>query len=156
MAEYLSFTRDRLVNVLTGLSEQQWNFKPKLGCWSIADILEHLVIIESRVQAIVNQMPNAPLAEPGRSDSEVEAIILAEVPNRSFNSKRRLLFVHRSSGVPRNAWRAFSKIGRLRSSCWSTRLPCVGMSFRIPYLVPGMAINGSSRRRPIATDTSTR
>ncbi len=80
---YLTSTRDSLVEVLNGFSEAQWHFKPAPDCWSSAEILEHIVLIEDRVQAIVSRMPEAPPAEPDRINSQIEEIILAEVPRRS-------------------------------------------------------------------------
>jgi hypothetical protein len=50
------------------------------------EVLEHLVLIEGRVHGIIQQMPNAPPA-PERDDSQVEAVILANVPDRSEKFK---------------------------------------------------------------------
>ena len=85
--DYLVFTRDNLLSVLSDLSDSQWRFRPDPDAWSIADVLEHLALIESRVHGIVAQMPNAPAVEPDRIDSQVEATILAAVPNRSNKFK---------------------------------------------------------------------
>jgi hypothetical protein len=80
---YLISTRDCLVEVLSCLSDPQWNFKPAADRWSIAETLEHVVVVEDRVHAIIDQLPSAPGAEPDRVNSKVEQIILAQVPNRS-------------------------------------------------------------------------
>lgn len=82
-ADYLSSTRDNLVEIVSGLSDPQWNFKPAPDRWSIAEILEHVAIIEDRVHAIVGKMPTSPQAEPDRISSDVEKIIFDEVPKRS-------------------------------------------------------------------------
>jgi len=42
---YLAQSRDELLEAVSGLSEAQWRFKPTPNCWSIADNLEHLVIV---------------------------------------------------------------------------------------------------------------
>jgi hypothetical protein len=80
---YLNSTRDSLLEVLSGLSDPQWHFKPSPDRWSIAEILEHIVIVEGLVHARIGQMQDAPLSEPDRINSEVEETILTQVPKRS-------------------------------------------------------------------------
>jgi hypothetical protein len=45
-AHYLTTTRDRLLQILDGLCDQQLTFKPKSDRWSITEIVEHLVLFE--------------------------------------------------------------------------------------------------------------
>lgn len=85
--DYLESTRDGILRIVGDLSDAQWNFKPEADLWSIAEILDHLAIIEGRVHGIVARMPDEPVAEPGRTNSQVEAIIIAEVPDRSIKFK---------------------------------------------------------------------
>lgn len=80
---YLVATRDSLVEAVDNLSESQWNFKPSCNDWSIAEILEHMVLIEDRVHSIIARMPDAPPAEPNRLDWQLEEIILTQMPKRS-------------------------------------------------------------------------
>ncbi len=56
-------------------------------CWSIAEIVEHLAVLEDRVHAVVGRMPEAPAGEPDRVDSQVDEIILVQVPKRSTRIK---------------------------------------------------------------------
>ncbi|MDQ2775580.1 MAG: DinB family protein [Acidobacteriota bacterium] len=84
---YLNSTRDSLLELLSGLSDRQWHFKPADDRWSIAEILEHIVLIEASVQAIIGQMQDAPLSEPDRINSEMDEIILAQVPKRSTKAQ---------------------------------------------------------------------
>ncbi len=79
---YLLTTRDGLVEAVSGLSDAQWAFRPDPDWWSSAGIVEHLVLIEDRVHAIVGQMQAAPLCEPDRVHSQVDEMILAKVPKR--------------------------------------------------------------------------
>lgn len=82
-AAYLTRTRDSLLQAIAGLMDSQWHFKPAIDRWSIAEILEHLVIVEGRVHGVVVAMPEAPCTDGNRNDAEVERIILTEVPRRS-------------------------------------------------------------------------
>jgi DinB superfamily len=84
---HLSTTRDVLVELVAGLLPSQWNFRPTAESWSIAENVEHLVLIESRVQAVIRNMENAPEAISTGGQIEMDAIILREVPNRSTRLK---------------------------------------------------------------------
>jgi uncharacterized damage-inducible protein DinB len=80
---YLHDTRNTLVDSVVGLSAQQWDFKPSADCWSIAEIVEHVVLIERRVHIIVGGMANNPPPPPDWDQTEMDKRILKEVPNRS-------------------------------------------------------------------------
>lgn len=80
--EYLTSTRDNLLSALGGLSDSEWDFKPAVDRWSIAEIVEHVVLVENRVHALIGAMTDAPSAEPDRIDSQVDEFVLAEVPRR--------------------------------------------------------------------------
>ena len=82
-SRYLQDTRDALVDSVVGLSAQQWEFKPAPDCWSIAEIVEHLVIIEGRIHALIGRMGEAPEPPPEWDQGEMDARILREVPDRS-------------------------------------------------------------------------
>jgi DinB superfamily len=84
---HLSDTRDLLLESVSGLSSSQWNFKTDSETWSIAETMEHLVIIETRVHAIIRNMSNAPEAASGSKQCEMDEFILKEVPKRSIKVK---------------------------------------------------------------------
>ncbi len=86
-SRHLSATRDVLVEAVAGLSPLQWSFRPTDESWSIAEILEHLVLIEGRVHTIIGNMSNAPEAESPGKQIEMDEIILNEVPKRSTKVK---------------------------------------------------------------------
>lgn len=86
-ARHLSITRGYLFETVCGLSPAQWDFKPDDETWTIAENLEHLVLIERRVHAIIANMRNAPEATSSEGQTEMENIILNEVPRRSIKIK---------------------------------------------------------------------
>ena len=47
-SRHLSVARGYLFESVSGLSDSQWNFRPDNDTWSIADNVEHLVLIEGR------------------------------------------------------------------------------------------------------------
>ena len=81
--DYLVATRDGVMQAVDKLSDSQWHFKLSCDDWSIAEVLEHMVLIEDRVHSIIGRMPDAPPPEPNRLDWQVEEIILTQVPKRS-------------------------------------------------------------------------
>jgi DinB family protein len=86
-SRHLAVARGYLVESVSTLSAAQWNFRPDNDTWSIADNLEHLVLIEGRVHAIIGNMVNSPEAEPGHKESEMDGFIINEVPKRSIKVK---------------------------------------------------------------------
>lgn len=86
-SRHLSVTRDALVESVTGLTALQWGFRPTYESWSITENLEHLVLIEGRVHAIIGNMSSAPEAESAGKQSEMDEVILNEVPKRSTKVK---------------------------------------------------------------------
>ena len=69
-SRHLAVTRGFLIESVSGLSAAQWNFKPDNDAWSIAEVMEHLVLIEGRVHAIIGNMSNAPESERTASKSK--------------------------------------------------------------------------------------
>ena len=86
-SRHLAVARGYLFESVSGLSAAQWDFRPDNDTWSIADILEHLVLIEGRVHAIIGNMIDCPEAEPGHKEKEVDDFIINEVPKRSIRVK---------------------------------------------------------------------
>lgn len=85
---YLGETRDALTDAVKGLSEAQWKFKPAPDRWSIAEIVEHLAILENLfANALSVQLKESPAGNPDRDFKSVDAIILAKVPDRSTKVK---------------------------------------------------------------------
>jgi DinB superfamily len=86
--EYFDRTRKHVVSVTTGLSDAQWNFKPALDCWSIAEVLEHMVIVQELVlETRLKQLAQAPAAPPERDYRVVDQIIFEKFPGRSLKAK---------------------------------------------------------------------
>jgi hypothetical protein len=78
----------RVVEVTTGLSDAQWRFKPALDRWSIAEILEHMVIVHERVIGRVReQLPQAPVPPADRDYHKLDAVVIEKIPDRSIKAK---------------------------------------------------------------------
>ena len=80
--------RERVRNVTAGLSEAQWRFKPAADRWSIAEILEHMVLVQERVFGRVTDMlPQSPAPPPDRDHQQIDRIVLEKIPDRSNKAK---------------------------------------------------------------------
>jgi DinB superfamily len=88
-SRHLSVTRGFLIESVSGLSAAQWDFKPADDTWSIAENMEHIVLIESGIHAIIESMSDAPEAAPAGNRLEMDDFILYEVPKRSRKGKSR-------------------------------------------------------------------
>ena len=80
---YFHQTRDGALGAIKGLSPAQWNFKPAADRWSIAQILEHVVVVQERVvERLRDQIPQAPPPPPDYDYKQVDAIVIHQFPAR--------------------------------------------------------------------------
>ena len=56
--KYMNDTKDDFVKQLTGLSDAQLNFRSAPGRWTIAEIAEHIIVVENALMGMFNA-PNA-------------------------------------------------------------------------------------------------
>ncbi len=80
---HLSQTCAAALGSVAGLSETQWNFQPSPDRWSIAKILEHIVVVQERVLAMVkDHLPTGAPPPPDRNAQLIDAIVINQFPNR--------------------------------------------------------------------------
>ena len=81
---YLNQTRDAVIAATKGLSEAQLKFKPAPDRWSVAEVVEHLALIEDIVnQGVFPKLSTAPAPAADWDAKKVDAMVLANVPDRS-------------------------------------------------------------------------
>src|SRR5258708_6193624 len=81
---YLAETRDNLKQVTKGLSDAQWNFKPALDRWSIAEIVEHLAVAEDLIVTnVLGKIEQAPAGSADRDPKQVDETILTKTVDRT-------------------------------------------------------------------------
>jgi len=79
---YVKETGEAVLRATVGLSPAQWDFKAT-DRWSIAEILEHMVVVQEMVLGpIREQLAQAPVCE-GREYARVDEIIVERFPVRS-------------------------------------------------------------------------
>ena len=82
--EYFDRTQKRLSDVTKDLSEAQWHFKPAPDRWSVAENLEHLVLVHDRILGPVReQLAQAPAPPAGHDTALIDSIVYERVPDRT-------------------------------------------------------------------------
>ena len=80
---YLEQTRNYVIGATRGMSEAQWKFKPAPGRWSIAEIVEHMVLTQELVLGpIREQLAKAPAGSTDRDYQRVDALVVDKMPDR--------------------------------------------------------------------------
>ena len=104
---YLECARDNVLVATEGLSEAQWNYRPASGGWSVAGLVEHMVVVQDLILGPLAQaLANSP-ETPGIDAQPIDAIIKEQVPNRSRK------FPAPESVHPTGRWTASESLSRL-------------------------------------------
>ena len=81
--KFLEQTQNAVIGATKGLSEAQWRFKPSPDQWSIAENLDHIVIVLERVLGpILDQLADAPAPAHDRDSQQIDKIVINQFPNR--------------------------------------------------------------------------
>jgi uncharacterized damage-inducible protein DinB len=81
VADHLTASRERLLDLVHGLTAEQWTFQPAEGRWSINECLEHVTRVENRVFGLIgNKIKEGPGETPPRID---DAVLASAVLDRS-------------------------------------------------------------------------
>jgi len=80
---FLRQTQDMVVGATQGLSKAQWNFKPAPDRWSIAEIVEHMVLAQEYILGPVRQQLAKAAAPPARDNKQEDEILLSGMPDRT-------------------------------------------------------------------------
>ncbi len=88
--EELASTEATLLELVDGLTPEQWNFRETPDRWSIAEIIEHLILFENFILRTIATVLEAP-AEPGKKALAAgkEALVLGLANSRSAKIQAR-------------------------------------------------------------------
>lgn len=82
--KYLNDTKDDYVKQLAGLSDAQLNFRSGEGRWTIAEIAEHITVVE---EALFGMITNGTVkSEPPKCEDPfrvIDAMVILSITNRS-------------------------------------------------------------------------
>jgi hypothetical protein len=106
-SQFLASTREKFLDATGALSDAQWRFKPSADRWSIAEVVEHVAIVEGRVHWLLGKMAGPPEAEPGRFSSAIDDFILADLANTTVKVKAPPTVEPTGQCTPQEALRQF-------------------------------------------------
>ncbi len=88
--EHITASESRLLELVEGLTPAQWRFREDAERWSIAEIVEHLVVFEGFITAAVTNSLQA-AAEPGKMGlaGAKEPLVLGLAESRGAKLKAR-------------------------------------------------------------------
>ena len=109
-AQYLQQTRDGVLAAAKGLSDAQMKFKPGPDRWSVAEVLEHIVLAEDGLfQNVTDKIMKAPAGAADRDTAKTDAMVLAMVPDRSHKVQAPPPFVPNGRWTPAETLDHFQK-----------------------------------------------
>ena len=84
LIERYEHDRAAVLELVTGMTDEQWNFKPAPDRWSVAEVLEHVIVNEKLVwEVLTKQLVDAEVSEESRAGSaEFEEQITGVLRNR--------------------------------------------------------------------------
>jgi uncharacterized damage-inducible protein DinB len=80
---YLQRARDRALSATTGLSEEQWAYGRAADGWSVAGILEHMVIVQDLVLGPIADALDGTPETPGADSDTIDSIVKTQFQDRS-------------------------------------------------------------------------
>jgi hypothetical protein len=81
-------SRARLLDTVRGLSPEQRSFKPAEDCWSVADCVEHIIVVEHFVlDSIGRVLQSASEPEKQAETAGKDELVQHRVPSRSIRVK---------------------------------------------------------------------
>jgi len=82
--QYLETTKKNIVDATRGLSEAQWNFKPSVFKWSVAQVMEHIAASEDLLRQMAEgQIKQPSPSVPDRDLKKTDDRVLEVIPDRS-------------------------------------------------------------------------
>jgi DinB superfamily len=88
--DQLASSETRLLQLVDGLTPQQWNFREKPERWSIAENIEHVIAFENFIMEVIARVMTGP-AEPEKKTQapakEPFVLRIADDRERKFNAR---------------------------------------------------------------------
>jgi hypothetical protein len=81
--KYLAESRKGVEAAVKGLTDAQWKYKPGPDRWSVAEVVEHLAVIEDVVHSIFTKLPDGPAPAADRESPKFDADLIAMIVDRS-------------------------------------------------------------------------
>jgi hypothetical protein len=108
--EHIDRTRARLLSAVEGLSEEQQGYTPAPDRWSVAELVEHLSIVEGNVAGLLGKLVGK-AEESGAAAEEFDPVSIEEFVERTRAVKLEAPERIRPTGLP-----LADSLARLRDS----------------------------------------
>ena len=108
---YLQQTQDMVVGATKGLSSAQWSFKPAADRWSIAEILEHIVLAQQLVLGPIREQLAKSPAPAERDNKQMDEFVIAAMPDRTMKFQAPEVI------QPTGRWTAAESMARFSKNC---------------------------------------
>ncbi len=90
LLDHLKRSQRQLEEATSGLSAEQWNFKPGPDRWSIAECYEHIAAVEDFLFDLATEKALKTPAHPEKKDAEKQKKIDAELPRTVVDRTNRV------------------------------------------------------------------
>lgn len=71
---YIAQVRSLILGATQGLTKEQWDFRPAEGAWSIAQTLEHVVMVQGFITARIADLMEGKIGMPAAADRDHAAL----------------------------------------------------------------------------------
>lgn len=106
----LERTRAGVVEATKGLSEAQWKFKPGPDRWSVAEVVEHIGLVEGfLIESTSTKVMESPAGKPDRDCKSTDQLVLRAIADRSQPAKAPEPVVPKGRQSPEEAMDQFLK-----------------------------------------------
>jgi hypothetical protein len=87
--QYLESTKKNVLEATEGLSQAQWNFKPTLDRWSVAQVMKHIAAAEDfiRDNLVKEKVMVSPAGPPARNVKNTDDAVVVMVPDRTHKAQ---------------------------------------------------------------------
>jgi hypothetical protein len=87
LIEQMEMSKKAFLASIAGISEAQWTFKPAPNVWSVQECAEHIVLSETFISGLAQQILKTPaVARPDKSNAEYDRQLAIGVQDRSHKA----------------------------------------------------------------------
>jgi hypothetical protein len=87
LIEQMEMSKKAFLGSISGISEAQWTFKPAPNVWSVQECAEHIVLSETFIAGLAQQLLKTPaVARPEKSNAEFDHQLASMIQDRSHKA----------------------------------------------------------------------
>jgi hypothetical protein len=87
LIEQMEMSKKAFLASIAGISEAQWTFKPAPNVWSVQECAEHIVLSETFIAGMAQQLLKTPaVARPEKSNAEFDHQLATMIQDRSHKA----------------------------------------------------------------------